>query len=138
MAYKKPPRIYPNAQVILGIRGHFVVGGPGVAAGPGKSVVLGTLPAGAFITAANGSCSAAFAGMTTPVVDVGLMDPAGVITAQGLIAAFDVSAPGVVAGAGAQLGYQATEMQVVAKLGGTGTPSAGTADVVVQFYGNRD
>lgn len=140
--YNRPPRDYPNMNALLGIRGFWDVGSqaPGTILRVDTPVVLGKVPALAFITYATVSCSVVVTGPTTPILDIGLRDPAtGVVTRQGLVAAADLTALGITAGAGASRGVQASEQEVVAILGTSGgLPTAGRFNALVTFYAKRD
>jgi hypothetical protein len=133
-------RDYPNFNGLLGCR---LVSGIGLF-GPILAIdtpyIFGRVPAGAFITQANAGCTIAFVGTAVPILDIGLRNPnTGVVTRAALLAGFDLSTPGVGYGSvAAGLGLQAEEMEVVATLGGTGTPTAGGFNALVQFVTKND
>jgi len=129
-----PARTYPNINAVHGIRAHFKAGGPGKPMVAGKSFAIGTLPRGAVVMGSVVGVSTGFlaAGFT---LDVGTLANA---TAYAAGVVLDAAGQFVQADTVAGLGYTPEDTPVYATLRGTGSPTAGEADVLITFYTAKD
>jgi hypothetical protein len=136
-----PARSYPNMNVMMGIRGMWRFGGPGLGliagSAKGKFVPIGTIPAGSFVHSSVLHCSALLgAGFT---FDIG----GNPDTASPPVPAYDFGTGITVAAAAWKpqtltFGFVPVDVEVYLRLNGAGQPAAGAVDVIIQFYTQRN
>jgi hypothetical protein len=129
----RSPRLYPNAQIVHGIRLMWAPGSGGVVLKPGVLTPIGCMPAGAF---------ALHAGVhVQTVAGVALTLDVGTLAAPtAFVVAADLNTLSMGYAVGTGFGWQgADDVQVYARLNGVLTPAAGArTDIVLMFYGNKD
>jgi hypothetical protein len=143
---RKPWRGFPSINAVHGIRGYFRQDMPAPvgdnltpvlydALPLNKSLHLGTLPPGSFVSSVHVHVKTLFNG-TTPAVIVGTAaDDDGILTAAQSAVAVAGYKPNLTGGA--LLGRLTDETELFVKLTGTGV-TAGEIDFLIEFYMNQD